>query len=59
MSNQTLSVEQVRDFLASGILSYDPMYQASMDTAWHHWVQPKYDEQRRNWEAKLNKPNFE
>ena len=26
---------------------------ASMDTAWHHWLQDKYAEQFKKWEQKL------
>jgi hypothetical protein len=25
----------------------------SMDTAWHHWLQPKWDKEREAWLKKL------
>jgi len=44
------SVEEKRAFLASEELCYDPLYQPSMDTAWHFWQQDKYIESRRLYE---------
>jgi len=46
--------DQIRDFLASEEMCYDPMYQPSMDSMWHHWLQPKYDEARKAYDARLS-----
>ena len=52
------SEQEIRDFLASSEMCYDPMYQASMDSAWHYWLQPKYDQvQRKNWIDKNRNSN--
>lgn len=46
------TVERVMSFLRSSEMCYDPMYQKSMDTMWHAWQQPKYEEARRSYEQK-------
>ena len=38
------TVEEKQRFLASEEMMYDPMYQPSMDSMYHHWLQPKYIE---------------
>lgn len=35
-------------------MSHDPTYQASMDSAYHHWLQPKWDKERKAWRKKLD-----
>jgi hypothetical protein len=50
--------DRIRDFLACEELSYDPMYQRSMDTAWHYWMQEKYDKQRKEWEKRYDLDKF-
>ena len=34
--------------------SVDLEYQASMDEAWHNWLQPKWDKERSEWLKKQN-----
>jgi len=51
------SVEQKRAFLASKELCYDPLYQPSMDTAWHYWMQDKYKKARVWFDNKLKEDN--
>ena len=31
---------------------HDMEYMGSMDTAWHHWMQPKWDREREWWYAR-------
>jgi hypothetical protein len=47
-----LTPEQIRNFLASEELWQDVDGDKTSDSAWHFWLQPKYDqEQRRKWLA--------
>ena len=43
------TTEEKRRFLASSEMMYDPMYQASMDSMWHHWLQPQWEKQFKAW----------
>lgn len=38
-----LTASDVQRFLASEELWYDPMYQSGMDQAYHHFLDPKWD----------------
>jgi len=43
--------EEKKTFLASSEMSYDPLYQPSMDTMYHHWQQDKWKKAREWWNA--------
>ena len=50
MSDANLTIEQIRNYLASEIFWPDIDGDTTSDSAWHYWLQPKYDqEQRRKW----------
>lgn len=38
MEEKERSVKQIKDFLASSEMSYDPMYQPSMDSMYHAYL---------------------
>ena len=44
-----LTPEEIRCYLASEEMTYDPMYQPSMDSMWHHWLQPKWAKEFEAW----------
>ncbi len=41
--------QEKRDFWASEELWQDYMYQPSMDTAYHYWLQPKWEKEFKAW----------
>ena len=41
--------QEKRDFWASEEMWQDYMYQASMDSMWHHWQNEEWDEVRAKW----------
>lgn len=46
------TTEEKKRFLASSELSYDPLYQPTMDSMWHHWLQPKWAKEFVAWKKK-------
>ena len=43
----------IKRFLASSEMMYDPMYQKTMDSAWHHWMQDKWKKAREWWNDEI------
>jgi hypothetical protein len=46
------TIEDKKRFLASSEMCYDPMYQSSMDTMYHAWMQDKYND--IGWRKSMN-----
>ena len=49
------TTEDKKRFLASSEMCYDPMYQASMDTTYHHWMSDKRKKHWLAWKEKMEK----
>ena len=43
------SPEQIRNFLASEIFWLDIDGDITSESAWHNWLQPKHDKERKIW----------
>ena len=48
----SIHADLVRSIFAMSEMCYDPLRQGTMDSMYHAWLQPKYDEARRWYEKK-------